>query len=113
MTPQGDPDLTAYLNQLLRTNKLEQQKKTFWFPTPEKPGKPEDHTPIQTRILTEKNDLKDREKLNPQESTKSRNKFVKRDDWTDTLLKKQRSKQLKIFWSTIMIFSPDTEWTSG
>ena len=86
MIPQGDPDLTAYLNELLRTNKPEQQDNTFWFPTPENPGKPEDHTPIQTRTLKELNELKDKEKLNPQENTESRNKFLKRFDWTDTLL---------------------------
>ena len=32
------------------------------------------------------NELKDKEKLNPQESTESRNKFLKRFDWTNTLL---------------------------
>ena len=53
MIPQHDPDLTAYLKELLRTNKSEQQDNTFWFPTPENPAKPEDHTPIQTRILKE------------------------------------------------------------
>ena len=51
MIPQGDPDLTAYLNELLRTSKPEHQDNTFWFPTPENPGKLKDHTPIQTRIL--------------------------------------------------------------
>ena len=51
MIPQGDLDLTVYLHELLRTNKPEQQNNIFWFPTPENPGKPEDHTPIQTRIL--------------------------------------------------------------
>ena len=86
MIPQGDPDLTAYLNELLRTNKTEQQNNTFWFRTPENPGKPEDHTSIQTRILKELNELKDKEKVNPQESTESRNNFLKRFDWTDTLL---------------------------
>ena len=86
MIPQGDPDLTAYLNELLRMNKPEPQNNTFWFPTPENPGKPEDHTPIQTRILKELNELKDKEKVNPQESTESRNKFLKQFDWTDTLL---------------------------
>ena len=60
MIPQGDPDLTAYLNELLRTNKPEQQNDTFWFPTPENPGKLEDHTPIQTRIIKELNELKDK-----------------------------------------------------
>ena len=63
-----------------------QQDNTFWFPTPENPGKLEDHTPIQTRILKELNELKDKEKLNPQESTQSRTKFLERFDWTDTLL---------------------------
>ena len=85
MIPQGDPDLTTYLNELLRTNKPEQQD-TFWFPTPDNPGKLEDHTPMQTRILKELNELKDKEKPHPQESTESRTKFLKRFDWTDTLL---------------------------
>ena len=84
--PQGDPDLTAYLNELLRTSKPEQQDSTFCFPTPENPGKPEDHTPIQTRIFNELNQLQDEEKLNPQGSTEARNKFLKLFDWTDTLL---------------------------
>ena len=86
MIPQGDPYLTAYLNELLRTNKPEQQDNTFWFPTPEILGKADDHTPIQTRTLKELNELKDKEKLNPQESTESRNKLLKRFDWSDTLL---------------------------
>ena len=34
MIPQGDPDLTAYLNELLRTVNPEQQDNTFWFPRP-------------------------------------------------------------------------------
>ena len=65
MIPVGDPDLTAYLNELLITKKPEQQNNTFWFTTPENPGKPEDHTPIQTKILKELNELKDKEKLDP------------------------------------------------
>ena len=86
MIPQGDPDLIAYLIELLRSNKPEQQDYTFWFPTPENPGKPEDHTPIQARILNELNELEDKEKLNPQEGTESRKKLLKWFDWTDTLL---------------------------
>ena len=95
MFPQGDPDLTAYLNELLRTNKPEQQDNTFWFPTPENPGKPEDHTPIQTRILKELNELKDKEKLNPQEGTESRNKFLERFDWTNTLPTEMEKKAIE------------------
>ena len=86
MIQQGDPELTVCLNELVRTNKPEHQNNTFWFPTPEKPGKPEVLTPIQTRILKELNELEDKEKLNPQESTKSQNQFLKRFDWTNTLL---------------------------
>ena len=86
MIPQGDPGLIVYPNELPRTNKPEQQNNTFWFSTPENPGKPEDHTPIQTRIIKELTELKDKEKLNPQESTECQNKFLKRFDCTDTLL---------------------------
>ena len=71
MFPQVDLDLTAFLNELLRTNKPEDQDNTFRFPPPENPGKPEDHTPIKAQILKELNELKDKEKLNPQGSTES------------------------------------------
>ena len=57
MIPEGDPDLITYLTELLRTNKPDQQINTFWFPTPEKPGNTEEHTPIQTRILKELREL--------------------------------------------------------
>ena len=88
MIPQGDHDLTAYLNELGRTNKLEQQNNFSWFLTPENAKKPENHTTKQTRILKELIELKAKEKLNPQESTESRTKFLKRFDWTFTLLTK-------------------------
>ena len=38
MIPQDDPDLTAYLNELLRTSKPEQHDNTIWFPAPDNPG---------------------------------------------------------------------------
>ena len=53
MIPEGDPDLFTYLTELLRTKKSDQQNNTFWFPTPENPDNTENHTPIQTRILSE------------------------------------------------------------
>ena len=86
MIPEGDPDLFTYLTELLRTNKRDQQNITFWFPTPEKPGNTEDHTPIQTRILTKLCELQQKEKLNPKNDSESRTEFLKRFDWTDTLL---------------------------
>ena len=86
MIPEGDPDLTTYLTELLRTNKPEQQRNTFWFPTREYPRKTEDHTPIQTRILKELRELQRKEKLNPTDDVESRMRFLKRFDWTDALL---------------------------
>ena len=86
MIPEGDPDLITYLTELLRTNKPDQQKNSSWFPTPENPGNTEDRTPIQTRILKELRELKQKEKLNPKDDIESRMEFVKRFDWTDTLL---------------------------
>ena len=86
MIPEGDPDLVNYLTELLRTNKPGQQNNTFWFPTPENPGNTEDHTPIQTQILTELRELQRKEKLNPKDDIESRMEFLKRFDWTDTLL---------------------------
>ena len=86
MIPEGDPDLIIYLTELLRTNKQDQQINTFWFRTPENPGNTEEHTPIQTRILKELRELQLKEKLNPKDNTESRTEFLKRFDWTDTLL---------------------------
>ena len=84
--PEGDPDLITYLTELLRTNKQDQQNNTLWFPTPENPGNTDDHTPIQKRILTELCELQRKEKLNPKDDIESRMEFLKRFDWTDTLL---------------------------
>ena len=59
--PEDDPDLLAFLNELLRTNKPKQQNNTFWFPTPEKSCKIEDHTPIKTQTLKELYELEKKE----------------------------------------------------
>ena len=67
INPESDPDLVTYLTELLRTNKSDEQNNTFCFPTPENPGNTEDHTPIQTRILTELRELQRKEKLNPKD----------------------------------------------
>ena len=86
MIPEGDPDLITYLTELLRTNKTDQQTNAFWFPTPENPGNTDEHTPIQTRILKDLCELQQKEKLNPNDDNESRIEFLKRFDWTDTLL---------------------------
>ena len=86
MIPEGDRDLITYLTELLRTNKPDQQTNTFWFPSPENHGNTEDHTPIQTRILKELRELQRKEKPNPKEDIESLMEFLKRFDWTVTLL---------------------------
>ena len=56
------------------------------FPTRESPGKTEDQTPIQTRILKELRELQQKEKLNnPKDDAESQMKFLKRFFWRDTL----------------------------
>ena len=86
MIPEGDPDLVTYLTKLLRAKKPHQQNNTFWFPTPKNPGNTQDQTPIKTRILTELCELQRREKLNLKDDNESRTEFLKRLDWTDTVL---------------------------
>ena len=90
MIPEGDPDLTAYLNELHKTKKSEQHSNTFWVLTPENPGESEDHTPIQTRVLKEMYKMKEKEKLNPKDDTESPKKVLERFDWTSTLLKENK-----------------------
>ena len=58
--PEGDPDLTTYLNEHLRTNKPEQQSNILWFSASENPATVEPHTPIQTRILKQLYELKEK-----------------------------------------------------
>ena len=86
MTAETDPDLIFYLTELLRMNQPDQQNNTFWFPAPENPGNIEDHTPTQTRNLKQLRELQQKEKLNPKYNAETRMEFLKRFDWTDTLL---------------------------
>ena len=65
LIPEGDPDMTTYQNDLLGTNKPEQQSGTFWFPKHKNAGKIEDHTTTQTPNLKKLYELKKKEKLNP------------------------------------------------
>ena len=83
------------MSELFRTNKPKQQNNTYWLSTAGNLGKTEDHTPRQTRILTEKLELKENDKLKPQDDTESRNKFFNRVDWTDTQLTKAEKQAIE------------------
>ena len=97
MIPEGDPDLIAYLTELLRTNKPDQQNNTFWFPTPKNPGNAGDHTPIQTRILKELRELQRKENINPKDDIESQMEVIKRFHWTDTLLTETEKQAVEDF----------------
>ena len=56
---------THYVSSLIKTNRNPQNSENYWFPTPEIPGNPEEHTPIQKRILRELQALQDLETLAP------------------------------------------------
>ena len=84
---QDDPENAAfYVSSLIKSSKPEYFKESYWFPTPEDPGDPQQHTPIQKRILKEILNLQELEKLNPQEDSESRRQFLTNFDWTDSTL---------------------------
>ena len=85
-------DAIHYINNLLKTSKTDEVNETYWFPSSQNPGNEKEHTPIQTRILSELRELEQLEKLNPLENTDSRNQFLSNFDWTDSTLQ-QDAKQ--------------------
>ena len=54
-----------YASSLIKSAKTDEDKENYWFPTPEDPGDPQSHTPIQRRILTELYNLQELEKTQP------------------------------------------------
>ena len=75
-----------YASSLIKSINPEDFKENYWFPTPEDPEDPQQHTPIQKRSLSELIDLQEVEKLNPQDDTESRRQFLSKFDWTDSML---------------------------
>ena len=94
MSPEGDPNLATHLNELLKTNKPEQQRKASWFPAPKSLGKTEQHTPIQTGIHRGLRELREKEKLNPKDLG-SRMTLLERFYWTDTLLVESKKRAVE------------------
>ena len=84
---QQDQEQAAhYVSSLIKTNKNLQNQENYWFPTPENPGNPEEHTPIQKRILQELQALQDLETLDPTQDAESWAKFIENFDWKDSTL---------------------------
>ena len=84
---QNDREQAAhYVSSLIKINKNSQNTENYWFPTPENPGNPEVHTPIQKRILRELQALQDLETLVPTKDEESRTKFLLNFNWKDSTL---------------------------
>ena len=82
-----NPENAAYYaSSLIKSRKNSEDSENYWLPTPEEPGDPQTHTPIQQRILRELRSLQDLEKLNPQDDPESRKPFLVNFDWTDSTL---------------------------
>ena len=84
---QDNPENAVYYaSSLIKSPKAEDNSENYWFPTPEQPGDPQTHTPIQQRILKELRNLQELEKLNPQDDLESRKQFLANFDWADSTL---------------------------
>ena len=65
---QKNPENIAFdVSSLITSNKPEVYKENYWFPTPEDPGDPQDHTLIEKLILRELQNLSKLVKLNRQD----------------------------------------------
>ena len=84
-----------YASSLIKSTKPEDFRENYWFPTPEDPGDPQHHTPIQKRILSDLINLQELEKFNPQDDTESRRQFLSNFDWTDSMLQPAEIARIK------------------
>ena len=93
---QNDQEQAAhYVSSLIKTNRNPQNSENYWFPTPENPGNPEEHTPIQKRILRELQTLQDLETLDPTTDAESRAKFLENFDWKDSTLTPEEKEKIE------------------
>ena len=79
-------DAIHYIKNLLKTSKTDEVNETYWFSKPQNPGNENEHTPIQTHILTELREPGQLEQLNPLKDTNSCDQFISNFDWTDSTL---------------------------
>ena len=86
ITEDDSEQTLEYSNELLKTTEKPEMSQQFWFPTPDNPGDPSTHTPVQRRILREIEDLDEIQKLNPTTSQEDRPKFLESFKWDDSQL---------------------------
>ena len=93
---QNDQEQAAhYVSSLIETNRNPQNSENYWFPTPENPGNPEEHTSIQKRILREIQALQDLETLDPTKDEESRANFLENFDWKDSTLTPEEKDEIE------------------
>ena len=84
---QDNPENAAYFaSSLIKSPKTDDDSENYWFPTREKSGDPQKHTPIQQRILKKLGNLQELEKFNSQDDYESRKQFLANFDWADSTL---------------------------
>ena len=88
-------DTYQYVNELLKQPRDQDIKDHYWFPTPENPGDPSTHTPIQARILAEFYELERLEKLDPTKDVEQRQEFLSNFSWEDSTLTEEEREQVK------------------
>ena len=84
-----------YVNELLKQPRNQDIEDHYWFPTPENPGDPSTHTPIQKRILNEFYELEKLEKLDPTKDAEQRHQFLKNFSWEDSTLTEDERERVK------------------
>ena len=88
-------DAMVYINELLKTSEKPSHNQNFWFPTPDHPGDPATHTPIQNRILREIKELEEIQKLDPNNSEEERKTFLQSFKWDDLQLSEDDKKDIE------------------
>ena len=92
---QHEDTTEIYINELLKVPSQNPEQESLWFLTPKDPGDPTKYTPIQQRIYTELLELKQLEKLNPQDNEASKESFLSNFDWSDTRLSQEERQQIE------------------
>ena len=88
-------DAMVYINELLKTPEKPSHNQNFWFPTPDRPGDPATHTPIQNRILREIKELEEIQKIDPNNSEEERKTFLQNFKWDDSQLSEDDKKDIE------------------
>ena len=91
-TERGD-QTTIYINELLKVSNEPQDN--FWFPTPQNPGNPETSHRNPETNPKEQYKLMELEQLNPSRDDTSRQQFLDKFRWNDSLLTLEQKESLE------------------